>query len=92
METLDVPLSEHLDFARTLDTHPEIGHSGDVSTNLAPETSEVVTTAEAARRLGVTTMTIRRWVSAGLLPAKRVGPKGVYRIAADDLSKVVRDA
>lgn len=45
---------------------------------------ELVTTTAAARALGVTTQTIRRWVSAGQLRAVR-SHTGRYRIMAEDV-------
>jgi excisionase family DNA binding protein len=45
-------------------------------------------TTEAAEILGVTSATIRRWVSAGVLPARRVGPGGRIRIDPADLERL----
>lgn len=51
-----------------------------------------VTPQQAADILGVTDETVRRWVGAGRLPAKRVGPSGRYRILRSDLDGMVRAA
>ena len=48
-----------------------------------------LTVAEAARRQAVSTKTIRRWISSGVLPAERVGPK-LIRIKPADLDAVGR--
>ncbi len=48
-----------------------------------------LTVAEAAKRLGVSSQTIWRWIDRGILPAFRVGPKRV-RISAADLDGVRR--
>lgn len=47
------------------------------------------TIAEAARHKGVSTVTVRRWISRGDLPAYRVGPK-LIRIRPADLDAVGR--
>lgn len=48
-----------------------------------------LTIKEAAADLGVATKTIRRWISQGLLPAERVGPR-LIRIRPDDLEALGR--
>ncbi len=48
-----------------------------------------LTVAEAAKRLGVSSQTIWRWIDRGILPAFRVGPKRV-RISVADLAGVRR--
>lgn len=64
--------------------------------NDAPrETSEVAaayTLAEAAAYLQVHPETVRRWIVDGLLPAKRIGIRGVYRVKRDDLDQMVKVA
>jgi len=45
-------------------------------------------TTEAARELGVTPATLRRWITEGRLPAQRVGKK--WRVRRADLRKVVQ--
>jgi excisionase family DNA binding protein len=45
---------------------------------------EVVTIAEAAARLGVSTSTIRRWLAEGLLPAEQSTPHAPWRIRLTD--------
>lgn len=49
-----------------------------------------LTVDEAAEFAGVSTRTIRRWISAGVLPAKRMGPHFV-RIGINDLRSVFVD-
>ena len=51
--------------------------------------SEIVTIAEAAARLEVSTSTIRRWLREGLLPAEQTTPHAPWRIRLND---EVRDA
>ncbi len=51
----------------------------------------VYTVSEAARLLGVSRASIWRWVSRGLLPAERVGPRGT-RIRGRDLRAMRRPA
>lgn len=46
--------------------------------------SEVVTIAEAAVRLEVSTSTIRRWLREGLLPAEQATPHAPWRIRLTD--------
>jgi excisionase family DNA binding protein len=59
------------------------------------QTSEVLTFLsldEAAAYLAVHPETIRRWIVAGHLPAKRIGLRGAYRIRPNDLDQMVRAA
>lgn len=44
---------------------------------------------QAARREGVSTRTIRRWIAQGLLPAARLGPR-LVRINSVDLDRLTR--
>jgi excisionase family DNA binding protein len=46
--------------------------------------SELVTIADAAARLGVSTSTIRRWLREGLLPAEQTTPHAPWRIRLTD--------
>ena len=49
-----------------------------------------ISTAEAARRAGVSGDTIRRWIRIGLLhPVVRVGPGRRYRLDPDELKKLL---
>lgn len=43
---------------------------------------------EAARLLGVTTETVRRWVKLGLLPVERLGPGRRILIDPSDLARL----
>jgi excisionase family DNA binding protein len=45
---------------------------------------EVVTIAQAAAQLGVSTATIRRWLADGLLPAEQTTPHAPWRIRLTD--------
>ena len=49
---------------------------------------EMLTVNEAARRLKVNPQTLRRWIRAGVLPARKLGKKE-YRISAADLEERV---
>jgi excisionase family DNA binding protein len=44
---------------------------------------ESLTIKQVAQRKGVAEITVRRWVAAGYLPARREGPR-LIRIFADD--------
>lgn len=46
-----------------------------------------LTIAQAAEHLGVCTRTVRRWIAAGDLPARRLGSK-MIRIRPSDLDKL----
>ncbi len=51
----------------------------------APDpTSEIVTIHEAARELGVSPATIRRWLREGMLPAEQTTPHAPWRIRLSD--------
>jgi excisionase family DNA binding protein len=47
-------------------------------------TAPLISVAEAAVRIGVSTRTVHRWIADGTLPARRF-PTGTVRIAAGDL-------
>jgi len=49
--------------------------------------SELHTTREAARLLGVSEASVRRWGDAGLLPVQRLGRRGARRFAEADLRR-----
>lgn len=51
---------------------------------MTEELPEWLTVAGAAEELGVTTKTVRRWITAGTLRAHRLGPR-LLRIAREDL-------
>lgn len=50
-----------------------------------------VSVAVAARYMGVHENTIRKWIKLSLLPAKRVGARGRFRIQTLDLLKLLKD-
>jgi excisionase family DNA binding protein len=50
---------------------------------------QLETVAEAARRLAVSHMTVRRMIERGELTAVRVGPK-LIRVRADELDALIR--
>lgn len=52
---------------------------------------DLITTHEAARRLGVHVETIRRWVRDGRLPAVTVASGRIYRVRAADLVSPTSD-
>jgi excisionase family DNA binding protein len=49
--------------------------------------SDLYSTRGAARRLGVSEATVRRWSDAGLLPVQRIGRRGTRRFAEADLRR-----
>ncbi len=49
---------------------------------------DLLTTAEAARLLKVSPVTLRRWIKQGRLPAYHVGPRKV-RLRREDLARVL---
>jgi excisionase family DNA binding protein len=51
--------------------------------------TEELSPSQAARRIGTSTRTIQRWISAGSLPARRVGSR--WRVANDALDALVAD-
>lgn len=53
-------------------------------------TPELLTVAEVATHLRVSTMTVRRWIDAGDLPAVKVGRQ--RRVAVDDLNAYLQAA
>lgn len=53
-----------------------------------PKPTALYTTAEAAKRLGVTSQTIRNWVRAGLLKAEISGKGGKWLIPSTDIDKI----
>lgn len=46
--------------------------------------------SEAARLLGVTPMTLRRWDEAGILKARRMGPRGDRRYTREQILDVLK--
>ncbi|MGH3814189.1 MAG: MerR family DNA-binding transcriptional regulator [Pseudonocardiaceae bacterium] len=51
----------------------------------------LITTGEVARRLGVTTSAIGRWVQRGLLTPAVVTPGGRYRWRWSDIERQLRE-
>lgn len=64
----------------------------DMPTQEQRGTSEVVTLAQAAQRLGVHEATVRRWVRKGHLPAIQTGPYGRYSVTLADVDAMRRPA
>ena len=56
---------------------------------LAQQQHPSMTLAEGAARLGVSTRTLRRWVTTGRLPGYRTGPR-LIRVASDDVDALQR--
>ena len=52
-----------------------------------PTTPQYLTIGQAARRLGVSVDTLRRWEAAGLITSRRTGA-GWRRFTTDDLDKL----
>ena len=50
---------------------------------------ELLRTGEVAKRLGVTTKTVRRWIEAGIIRAHRVGKE--YRIPETEVIRVLKE-
>lgn len=50
---------------------------------------ELLSVKEIAARSGYTERTLRRWIANGVLPACRVGPRGI-RIKRSDLDNLER--
>lgn len=48
-----------------------------------PRPDELLTIAETASLLKVSTMTVRRWIKAGRLPAHRIGPRTIRVVRRD---------
>lgn len=57
------------------------------ATSTAPPT--LISIAQAAERLGLSTDTVRRRIADGTLPARRVGPRTI-RLDARDVDALVR--
>jgi excisionase family DNA binding protein len=63
---------------------------GEETTDEAPGGADnLITLAEAARRLHVSVRTVRRLIAYGYLPGYRVGPR-VLRVHEDDVAAAVR--
>src|SRR5579859_4778821 len=54
--------------------------------------SDLHTTESAARILGVSPASVRRWSDAGLLPVQRIGRRGTRRFREADLRSFQRQA
>jgi len=48
--------------------------------DVMPEPHDWLSPTEAATQLQVNRSTIRRWIAAGVLPAKQTRPGGTYRL------------
>jgi len=51
-----------------------------------------VSSGVAAEQLGISTQTLRRWVDEGLIPAARIGPRGLLRIRQSDVTAYLAGA
>ena len=54
-----------------------------------PEQPDVMSRREAAERLRVSVMTVRRWGASGILDERRVGPK-MIRITTASVERALR--
>jgi excisionase family DNA binding protein len=52
----------------------------DVTPRSRPAATELLSTGEAAKELGVSGKTVLRWINEGLLPARRTRAGGQYRV------------
>jgi excisionase family DNA binding protein len=52
------------------------------------EDDPLIRPSVAARRLGVCTETLRRWIRKGALPVERVGPGRVQRVRESEVEKL----
>lgn len=59
---------------------------------MTERTERAISVPEAARRIGVHPMTLRRWISQGIIPAHRVGPKLLRLREADVDAMAVGEA
>lgn len=56
---------------------------------ITPTIRRLMTIADAAERLGVSTKTIRKRIATGELPAYRIGPRAI-RVDQDDVDRLLR--
>lgn len=47
----------------------------------------MVSTGDLAKRIGVSRMTVRRWIDCGLIAAHRPAPRRHYRISRDEADR-----
>jgi excisionase family DNA binding protein len=57
---------------------------------MANEPPDLLTAEEVARMLRVSTNTIRRWASLGVIPSVRL-PTGVYRFRREAVQKLLEE-
>lgn len=60
----------------------------DPALSAAPWFDDLISTAEAARQLGVSARTVRRYIHAGYLQAVRFGPK-VFGVRSADVARLL---
>jgi len=56
----------------------------------APRKGDLISAAEAAARLGISTSTLQNWIKKGVVKPYYVGPKPLVRFDADDVNKLKR--
>lgn len=61
----------------------------DTPRSTGAKSSRWLTVIDAASVVGVTPATVRRWVAAGLLPARRLGPSRRILIDPADLERLM---
>jgi excisionase family DNA binding protein len=59
---------------------------------MATTDNDTLTVAEAASKLGVTTMTVRRWIQDGRLPGTRIPGARAYRVRRADVEAAVSNS
>lgn len=55
------------------------------------DANELISATQVASKLGVTSVTVQRWVRNGKLPAKKLpGRNGAYVFDADEIDRMIR--
>lgn len=56
----------------------------------APRKGDLISAAEAAARLGVSTSTLQNWIKKGVVKPYYVGPKPLVRFDPEEIRKLKR--
>lgn len=54
-------------------------------------TQEYLKVSDVAKRTGMSTRTVNRWVTSGILPATRVHKEGAWLIRKKDLERLLEE-